>query len=64
MKFELFEIYNDKSKRVFLTNSDSCLPEYKHIESMLKNGYKVKVDGKQLSKKAINDIYKNREAEI
>lgn len=56
--FELFEIYNDKNKVVFWTNSKSCLPEKEHIDSMLRNGYKIKVDGKQPAKKAINDIYK------
>ena len=58
MEFELFEIYNDKNRRVFWTNSINCFPSKEHLDSMLKNGYKVKVNNKQLSKKAINELYK------
>lgn len=57
MEFESFEIYNDKNRRVFLTNSINCLPEKEHLDSMLKNGYKVKLDNKVLTKKAINELY-------
>ena len=57
MEFELFEIYNDKNRRVFCTNTQSCLPPKEHLDSMLKNGYKVKLDGKILTKKAINELY-------
>lgn len=57
MEFELFEIYNDKNRRVFCTNGQSCLPQKEHLDSMLKNGYKVKLDNKALTKKAINELY-------
>ena len=54
----LFEVYNDKAKRVYFTHDISCIPEKEHIDSMLKNGYKIKVEGKTLTKKAINELYK------
>lgn len=57
MEFELFEIYNDKNRRVFWTNSQNCLPPKEHMDSMVKNGYKVKVGNKILSKKGINELY-------
>ena len=60
MKFNEFEIFNDKNVRVFVTNSKGCLPEEEHVKAMLKNGYKFKLDGKLLSKKAIIEIYKER----
>lgn len=55
---ELFEIYNDKNRRVFWTNSINCLPQKEHLDSMIKNGCKIKVNNKQLGKKAINELYK------
>ena len=57
MEFELFEVYNDKNRRVFFTNSINCLPAKEHLDSMLKNGCKVKLDNKGPTKKAINELY-------
>lgn len=53
----LFEIFNDKGHRVFMTNSENCLPEKEHINSMIANGYKVKLDSKTLTKKATLELY-------
>ncbi len=54
----LFEIYNEKGRRLFYTNSEECLPSKEQINSMLNAGYKFKVDGKPLLKKAINEFLK------
>ena len=53
----LFEIYNDKNKRIFITKEIACLPEKEHLDSMLTNKYKIKIDGKTATKKTINEIY-------
>lgn len=55
--FELFEIFNEKGSRVFVTKEIVCLPEKEHLNSMLLNKYKIKIDGKTATKKTINEIY-------
>lgn len=58
MKFELFEIYNEKGNRLFYTNSEECLPPKEQISSMLNAGYKFKLNGKSITKKALNELIK------
>lgn len=55
--FKLFEIFNEYNRRVFVTKEVVCLPEKEHLNSMLLNRYKVKIDGKVATKKSINDVY-------
>lgn len=57
--FNLFEIYNEDNKRIFVTEEVNYLPEKEHISSMLSNRYKVKIDGKVATKKLINELYSN-----
>ena len=45
-----FEVFNDKGVRVFYTYQEQCIPTKTQISSMLKQGYKFKIDGKNLSK--------------
>lgn len=56
----LFEIFNEKNVRVFVTCSEECIPEKRYIDSMLSVGYKFKMDGKILTKKAINELLNGR----
>ena len=53
-----FEIYNNKNERVFITSSIECLPQKEYLDSMIKNGYKFKLDDKTLTKKQIIELYK------
>ena len=53
-----FEIINDKNKVVMHTSSPSCIPDKDTLMSMLSAGYKFKLDGKILSKKALNELAK------
>ena len=53
-----FEVVNDKSKTVMYTSSPHCIPDKDILMSMLNTGYKFKLDGKILSKKAINELAK------
>ena len=53
-----FEVVNDKNKTVMNTTSPSCIPDKDILMSMLNAGYKLKLDGKILSKKAINELAK------
>ena len=55
--FELFEIFNEYNKRIFVTKEFVCLPEKEHLNSMLANRHKVKINGKIATKKIINEIY-------
>lgn len=58
----LFEIYNEKVRRLFYTSSEECLPSNEQINSMLNAGHKFKLDGKMLSKKAINELTKGEKS--
>ena len=55
--FKLFEIFNEHDKRIFVTEEVPCLPEKEHLNSMLSNRHKVKIDGKVATKKSINELY-------
>ena len=59
--FNLFEIFNEHNKRIFVTKEIACLPEKEHINLMLSNRHKVKIDGKVATKKAINELLKSEE---
>ena len=54
----LFEVYNDKGRRVYFTHDFSCIPEKEHIDSMMKNGYKIKLNNAIMTKKKINELLK------
>lgn len=58
MQNELFEIFNDKGRRVFYTYDKTCIPEKEHIDSMMKNGYKIKLNNVIMTKKKINELLK------
>lgn len=53
-----FEIINEKNKTVFNTPQKECIPSKQTINTMLKIGYKFKIDGKTLTKKQINELLK------
>lgn len=53
-----FEVVNDKNKTVMQTTDVSCIPNKEILNSMISAGYKLKLDGKILSKKAINELTK------
>lgn len=54
--FEIFEVYNTNNKRLFFTTEGKSVPSKKEIETLLSDGYKVKVNGKVLYKKNISDF--------
>lgn len=56
-----FEIYNNKNECVFITKSSECLPQKEYIESMLKNGFKFKLDEKTLQKKQLINLIAKKE---
>lgn len=51
-----FEVVNFDGETVFNTRSKRCIPQRHQIESMLKAGYKIKIDGKVVSKKKLFEI--------
>ncbi|MBS7360332.1 MAG: hypothetical protein KIG53_06990 [Oscillospiraceae bacterium] len=51
-----FEVVNFDGETVFNTKSKRCIPQRHQIESMLKAGYKIKIDGKVVSKKKLFEI--------
>ena len=55
--FNLFEIYDENNRKVFETKEIICLPEKEHINLMLLNRYKIKIDEKVATKKTINELY-------
>lgn len=54
-----FEVVNDKGKVVFNTTEISCLPTKTEINSMIKAGYKFKLDNKSITKKKLEEIIIN-----
>lgn len=58
MKFETFEIFNNLGTKVFEALDEVSIPPKEHIDAMLKNGYKIKIDGKITTKKVINEFIK------
>ena len=56
MKFNTFEIYNEFGTKVFNALDESSIPPIEHINVMLKNSYKIKLDGKLLTKKEIKEF--------
>lgn len=58
MKFKTFEIFDENGTRVFNALDEPSMPPKDHINSMMKNGYKIKVDGKAMTKKVINEFIK------
>lgn len=53
-----FEVINEKNNVVFNTPQKECIPSKQAINTMLKIGYKFKIDGKALTKKQINELLK------
>lgn len=62
MNFKIFEIYDDKNRKVNTIQHIQCLPPKEHIDSMFQHGYKFKLDGKNMAKKAVYEFIKNRRA--
>lgn len=57
----LVKIINDKGRVVMQTSFVECLPNKTHIDSMVQNGYKFNVDGKNVTKKTFIEVFKDRE---
>lgn len=58
-----FEVVNEKNKVVMQTSHYECIPCKEQVVEMIKIGYKIKLDGKSVSKNKINDIYKESKQE-
>lgn len=54
-----FEVLNDKGNTVFYTYRKKDIPE-DHLQSMVSSGHKFKIDGKNVSKKKLEDFLKER----
>ena len=52
----IFEVFNDKGKRVMYTEHTSCIPTKDILNLMFKAGYKFKLDGKTTT---IKNLTKN-----
>lgn len=55
-----FEIINPLGKPVMSTEYEECIPNKEQINAMLKAGYKLKLNGKNLTKKELNEFVTNR----
>lgn len=58
MQFNIFEVFNDKSKRLFFTYDKLCIPPKEQLEAIIKDGYKIKVNGATITKKKLNELLK------
>ncbi len=52
----LFQVVNDKGVPVMRTEHKSCIPDDSQLSSMLKVGYKFKIDGKAASIKKVKEV--------
>lgn len=55
MDFKIFEVFNENGRRVFFTHDKSCIPAKEQINDMLKNKYKIKINGGSVTKKKLNE---------
>lgn len=53
---EIFEVYNTVGDRVFFTYENKCIPSREELKILMADGYKIKIDGKALLKKNINNV--------
>ena len=53
-----FEVFNDKDERAMYTEHISCIPDKDILSSMLKVGYKFKLNGKAITIKKLNEQLK------
>ena len=51
-----FEVVNEKGTVVFNTEYKESLPPKQQLDDMNKNGYKFKVDGKNVTKKKLLEL--------
>lgn len=51
-----FEIVNDEGTVVIYTDYKSCIPSGDQLSSMMKIGFKFRVDGKIVSKKRVEEM--------
>lgn len=51
-----FEVFNEKGVGVMETAYPTCVPCDRHLDSMVKAGYKFKIDGKIVNKKKVKEI--------
>ncbi len=58
MQINLFEVFNDKGERRHFTYHKECIPPKEQLEAMLKDGYKIKVNGTTVTKKKLNEFIK------
>ncbi len=50
-----FEVINSEGRVVFWCQQLSCIPDKQEIESVTKSGYKIRIDGKIVTKK-LNEL--------
>lgn len=58
MQINIFEVFNDKGKRLFFTYDKSCMPPKEQLEAIIRDGYKIKVNGTTVAKKKLNELLK------
>ena len=61
MQIEL-KIINDRGKTVMSTSYIECFPSKSQINSMIQNGYKFRLNGKIISKKALEEFIRENGA--
>lgn len=54
-----FEVINPFGKVVYNTEYEERVPDKEQIDSMLKAGYKFKLNGKNLNRKELNNFLLN-----
>ncbi len=51
-----FEVINSEGRVVFWCQQSSCIPDKQEIESVTKSGHKIRIDGKIVTKKKLNEL--------
>lgn len=55
-KIPVYEVYDQKNKRVLYSYSNKCIDSKSRIEELLKTGHKVKINGKPVVKTKITEM--------
>lgn len=51
-----FEVLSGEGRVVFWCQQSECIPNKQEIESVTKSGYKIRIDGKIVTKKKLNEL--------
>lgn len=56
---QMFQVFDRDGRRVFFTEDNECAPQKEAMLCLLRDGYKLKNEGKMIHKKDIDNFLKD-----